>query len=106
MEANQNKVRRGASNKKLSRASLRFNPLLAMSIIKDAIYNWFTKSKRGRVNLCDEFSDGHPSKAVNKKNISAVHLMIETDEHVTYYAICGGDVLGRLPVPVHRQFPV
>ncbi|GBP49994.1 hypothetical protein EVAR_37079_1 [Eumeta japonica] len=41
------------------------------------------KSKRGRVNLKDEFRDGRPSTAVNDKNVDDVRRMITTNRHVT-----------------------
>ncbi|GBP11012.1 hypothetical protein EVAR_79693_1 [Eumeta japonica] len=51
--------------------------------------NWFVEFKRGRVNLCDEYRDGHPPTvtAVTNKNIDAAHHMIETDRHMFYHEI-------------------
>ncbi|GBP94942.1 hypothetical protein EVAR_86560_1 [Eumeta japonica] len=54
---------------------------------KTTIYNWIAEFKRGRVNLSDEFRDGHPSTAVTNKNIDVVLSMIEADGHVTYHEI-------------------
>ncbi|GBP18472.1 hypothetical protein EVAR_93877_1 [Eumeta japonica] len=48
------------------------------------IYNWFAEFKRYRVNLSDEFREGRPSTAMNKRNVDAVHRMIEKARHVTY----------------------
>ncbi|GBP38591.1 hypothetical protein EVAR_96193_1 [Eumeta japonica] len=73
------------------------------------IYNWFTESKRGRVNLSYEFRNGRPSTAVNNKNIDvtptprdaaipwrAVLAPAERDERTAVACLVPVDGRGRL----------
>ncbi|GBP86766.1 hypothetical protein EVAR_66674_1 [Eumeta japonica] len=53
--------------------------------MQDEYLQLFAEFKCDRVNLSDEFCDGHPFTAVNNKNIDAVRRMLETDRHETYH---------------------
>ncbi|GBP13887.1 hypothetical protein EVAR_10458_1 [Eumeta japonica] len=72
----------------LSRASLGFKLLLAMK--HHARRQSITGLQNSNVivsNLSDKFPDGHPSTAVNNKNIDVMHRIIKTNRHVTYHEI-------------------
>ncbi|EGI62988.1 FLJ37770-like protein [Acromyrmex echinatior] len=51
------------------------------------VYNWFAEFQRGRIFLCDEFREGHPSTSVVATNVDAVREIIERDRHMTYREI-------------------
>ncbi|GBP82937.1 hypothetical protein EVAR_99728_1 [Eumeta japonica] len=70
---------RSASEIKLSRALLGFELLLVMQHQVTTSYSWFVEFKSYRINRSDEFRDGRPATAVNKKDIDVVRHMIETD---------------------------
>ncbi|GBP30673.1 hypothetical protein EVAR_75894_1 [Eumeta japonica] len=63
------------------------------------------KCKRGCVNLSDEFRDGRPSTAVNKKNIDTVYCTIETERHVIYHEIRASLDIEVVHVPTSRAAP-
>ena len=47
------------------------------------IFSWFAEFKSSCVNPNDKFCEGQPSTAVNNKNITTVHHLIETDRYMT-----------------------
>ncbi|GBP55324.1 hypothetical protein EVAR_43079_1 [Eumeta japonica] len=89
----------------LIRASLGFETPLAMKHHARRLYNRYAKFKRGRVNVSDEFRDGHPSTAVNNKNVDAVRRMIDIDGHVIYHVMGASSVkiMSQIQSILHKR---